>query len=427
MLAFYVLLIFLGLVFVGIPVAIALGISAFAFAIMLGIPYTILVQTLFTSVDNFSYIAIPLFMLVGNLMEAGGLSKRLVRFATSLFKKVPGSLGSITVAACAFFGAISGSASATTAAIGGMMVPEMLKNNYPRGYAGALAAVAGTLGAIIPPSIVMIIYAIVAEVSVTDMFIAGFVPGIIIAFGLIITNTIYAMVNKIDIVDKDVKISWNEVAASFWDAKWALLTPVIILGGIYSGIFTATECAVIGAVYSLIVGLFIYKGLTWKSTVKLFAKTCRTVGSVLIIVPMAIALGKLLTISRTPNEIGEWVLSLTNNPNVILLIVVGLVFIAGMFMDCAPIILILTPLFLPILKEMGVSPIHFGIVMTIGAMVAAVTPPVGVNLYVGQAIAEVDTMSIMKYAALFIGVVMILYIFITFNPWVSLVLLSLLN
>lgn len=427
MLALYVLLIFLGLVIIGFPVAIALGISAFAFASMLGLPYTVLVQVLFSSIDNFSYIAIPLFILVGNLMGVGGLSKKLVGFSTSFLKKIPGSLGSITVVSSGFFGSISGSASATTASIGGMMVPEMINKNYPRAYAGALVAVAGTLGAIIPPSIVMIIYAVVAEVSVTDMFIAGLLPGIIIALGLIITNTIYAKVKKIDIVDKDVKISLKEVGASFWDAKWALLTPVIILGGIYSGIFTATESAVVAVVYSLIVGKFVYKKLTWKTIIEVFGKTCRTVGSVLIIIPMAIALGKLLTISRTPNQLGEWVLSLTNNPNVILLIVVALVFIAGMFMDSAPLILILTPLFLPILVEMGVSPIHFGIVLTIGSMLAAVTPPVGVNLYIAQGVADVETLAIMKSATGFIGVLLVLYIFITFNPWISLALLSLFN
>ena len=424
MLALYVLLIFLGLALVGFPVAIALGVSSLAFAMMLDIPYSVIVQTLFTSVDNFSYIAIPLFMLVGNLMETGGLSRRLVRFARSFFKKVPGSLGSISVASCAFFGAISGSASATTASIGGMMVPEMIDKDYPKGYAGALVAVAGTLGAIIPPSIVMIIYAVVAEVSVTDMFIAGFLPGLIMALTLIITNTVYCMVMKIDVTDKKARVSLKEIIESFWDAKWALLTPVIILGGIYSGIFTATECAVIATIYSLIVGVFIHKELTISSIVKIFARTIRTVGMVLIVVPMAITLGKLLTISRVTNEIGNWVLTIADTPNGILLIVMLFVFIAGMFMDSAPIILIMTPIFLPILMGMGVSPIHFGIIMTVGSMMAAVTPPVGVNLFIGQGIAGVDTLTIMKYATGFIAVFMMAFIFIVLNPWVSLTLVS---
>ncbi len=424
MIALYVLLIFLGLSLIGFPIAISLGMSAFAFATMIDMPYSVISQTLFSSLNNFSYIAVPLFILVGNLMGAGGLSKRLVLFATSLFKKLPGSLGSIMVLACTFFGAISGSASATTASIGGMIVPEMIEKKYSRGYAGALSAISGTIGAIIPPSIVMIIYAVVAEVSVTDMFIAGILPGIIVGLGLIVTNTIYCVFKGIDISHKDSKVTLKEIRETFWDAKWALLTPVIILGGIYSGVFTATECSIIATIYSVIVGVFIYKELTWKDVVQVMLKTAKTVGSIMIIIPTAIALGKMLTISRTPVAIGEWVLSITNSANQILLMVVVIVFIAGMFMDSAPIILILTPLFLPILKDMGVSPIHFGIILTLGAMIGAVTPPVGVNLFVAQAIAEVDTIKIMKYALMFIAVFMLIYIFIVLNPWVSTILIT---
>lgn len=423
--ALYALLIFLALALIGFPIAISLGFASLAFAMMMNIPFSIISQTLFTSLDSYSYIAIPMFILVGNLMDSGGLSKRLVGFATSLCKKIPGSLGSILVASCAFFGAISGSASATTASIGGMLVPSMIDKKYPRGYAGALAAVSGTLGAMIPPSIVMIIYAVAAEVSVSDMFIAGFLPGILFAVVLIISNTVFTKIKKIDVVDPNVKFSWKEVGISLWNAKWALLTPVIILGGIYSGIFTATECSVIAAVYSLIIGVFVYKELKFKDLLRIFGKTFRTVGSVLIVIPFAIAFGKLLTISQTPAVIGSFVLSLTNNPNLILLMVVVLVFIFGMFMDSAPIILIITPLFLPILKSMGVSPIHFGIIMTMGSMIAAVTPPVGVNLFIGQGIANTGFVDIMKYAIPLILVQLAYYVFIALNPWISTSVLAL--
>lgn len=424
--ALITLAIFVALALIGFPVAISLGISSILFAILLGIPHTIIAQTLFTSIDNFSYIAIPMFMLVGNLMNTGGLSRRIVRFASSLLKKLPGSLGSIHIVACAFFGAISGSASATTAAIGGMLVPDMIEKNYPRGYSGALSAVSGTLGAIIPPSIVMIIYAVAAEVSVTDMFIAGFLPGILVALGLIVTNTIYTMRKGIDVADREAKVSFREVRETFWDAKWALLTPVIILGGIYSGFFTATECSVIACVYALIVGVFIHKEVTWKDLLAVMIKTCKTVGAVLIIIPTAIALSKLLTISMVPQQISAWILSMTNDPNTILLFVVLLVFIAGMFMDSGPIILIVTPLFLPMLKSLGVSPIHFGIVLTLGSMMAAVTPPVGVNLFIGQGIAKADTVSILKYAGMFIVIFLAMFVLITLNPWISTVVVNLL-
>lgn len=424
--ALYAFLIFLGLTFLGVPVAIALGAGTLAFAAFLDVPLTVVAQSAYTGIDSFTYIAIPLFVLVGNLMETGGLSRRLVAFASSLFKKIPGKLGSIMVASCAFFGAISGSASATTASIGGMMVPEMLDKKYPRGYAGALAAVAGTLGAMIPPSTVMIIYSLAAEVSVTEMFMAGFLPGIIMAIVLIIYNTVYAVTRKIDTSTKEDKVSFKEVGRTFWDAKWALFTPVIILGGIYSGIFTATECAVVAAVYAFVVGKFIYAELSWKDTFNALLKTCKTVGGVLIIVAMAIALGKLLTISQTTALVQEFILARTSDKNVIMLIIIFIVFIAGMFLDSAPIILIITPLFLPILKSLGVSPIHFGIVMTFGCMMANVTPPVGINLYIAMGIAKVDIVTIMKYTIPLIIAFMITYVCIMFIPEISLFLPNLL-
>ncbi len=427
MTALVILLFFLALAIFGIPIAYSLGIAALLFAYLADVQTSIVSQVTFTGLNNFSYIAVPLFILVGNLMETGGLSKRLVAFSSSILLKLPGSLGSIMVLSCAFFGAISGSASATTAAIGGMMIPEMNKKGYSSGYSGALGAISGTLGAIIPPSVVMIIYAVVAEVSVSDMFIAGFLPGIFVALALIATNTIYALVTGVDVAHPDIKMSFTSVRSTFWDAKWALFSPVIILGGIYSGVFTATEAAVVAVVYSFIVGFFIHKELTLSSIKTILLKTCKTVGAVIIIVPFATALARLLTISQTPLLIGSWVLTITHDPNMILLFVVLLVFITGMFLDATPIILIYTPLFLPILKNMGVSPIHFGIVITLGAMVGAVTPPVGVNLFIGQGIAKSDSLSTMKYACMFIAVFMAVYVWISMSPWVSHSLLTFLK
>ena len=414
-----IFIIFILLSFASFPIAISMGIAVTVLCLLTGVPLSIIPQTAFTSLNNFAYIAVPLFILVGNLMETGGLSRRIVKFSSSLLLKLPGSIGSITVLSSAFFGAISGSASATTAAIGGMLVPEMTKKGYPTGYSGALAAVSGTLGAMIPPSIVMIIYAITAEVSVGDMFIAGFLPGILLAIGFIIVNTIFAVIRKVDIPHGEAKFSWKEVAVSFWDAKWALLSPVLVLGGIYSGIFTATEAAVIATIYSLIVGLFIHKEVKVKDLMPIFSKTIKTVGSIIIIVPFASILGRLLTLNMVPQQIGFWALNLTDNVNVMMLLFVCLVTISGMFMDATPLILIFTPLFLPILMNMGISPIHFGIVLTLGAMLGAVTPPVGVNLFIGQAISKAKTIDIMKFAYFFIGVFFVFYVLITLNPWVS--------
>ncbi len=424
MIPLIILFLFIILTIIGFPLVYALGIATVIYTFIEGIPLSIVVQTAFTSLDNFSYVAVPLFIFVGNLMDTGGLSRRLIRFSTSILLKIPGSVGAITVLSCTFFGAISGSASATTAAIGGMMIPEMNKKQYPPGYSGALAATAGTLGAMIPPSIVMIIYAVVAEVSVTDMFIAGFIPGILIAIALIVFNILYALIKKIDIPHTKEKFSIKNITSAFWDAKWALLSPVIILGGIYSGVFTATEAAVIATIYSILVGMFIHKEITIHDCKHILIKTCKTIGKVIIIVPFASTLARLLTLNQVPQQIGNMVLSITQNPSIILLIVVLLVFLSGMFLDATPIILIYTPLFLPVLKNMGVSPIHFGIIITMGAMIGAVTPPVGINLFVAQGIAKVSSLDIMKHAVLFIVVFILLYIVITLIPWFSLVLLS---
>lgn len=421
------LLLFITCTLLGFSLVYALALSTLFFAFIEGIPLSILTQTAFTSLDNFTYVAIPLFLFVGNLMDSGGLSQKLIGFSSRLFSKVPGRLGAITVLSCAFFGAISGSASATTAAIGGMMIPEMHKQKYPPGYSGALAATSGTLGAMIPPSIVMIIYAVIAEVSVADMFIAGFLPGIIIALALIIANCVFALIKRIDVAHSSEKISFKNIMFSFWDAKWALLSPVIVLGGIYSGVFTATEAAVIATVYSFIVGVFIHREITRKEFMNIVSKTCKTIGAVIILIPFASTLARLLTLTQVPQQIGGFVLSITQNPSVILMIIIVLVFITGMFLDATPIILIYTPLFLPVLQSMGVSPIHFGIIITLGAMIGAVTPPVGINLFIAQGIAKVNSFSIMKYELCFIILFMLLYVFIALNPWISLSLISLLR
>ena len=412
-----IFILFIVLSFFGI--AIAIGVATVLFCLLSGVPLSIIPQMAFSSLDNFAYIAVPLFLLVGNLMETGGLSRRIVHFSTSLLRRLPGSLGSIQILSCAFFGAISGSASATTAAIGSMMVPQMTKKNYPTGYAGALAAIAGTLGAMIPPSIVMIIYAITAEVSVADMFLAGILPGLILAAGLIGVNTIYAISRKIDMPQQDARFAWKDLALSFWEAKWAMLSPVLVLGGIYSGVFTATEAAVIATVYSLVVGLWIHKELKLRDLFGIFAKTVRTVGSIIIIVPFAGVLGRLLTLNRVPQQIGLWAAQATQEPAEMLLLFILLLAVSGMFLDATPLVLIFTPLFLPILFKMGVSPIHFGIILTLGAMLGAVTPPVGVNLFIGQAISGARTLGIMKYALLFILVFLLLTVAIALNPWLT--------
>ncbi|MCE4935757.1 TRAP transporter large permease subunit [Aliivibrio fischeri] len=378
MLAFVVLL------FVGMPIAISIGMTT-AFALFLSdIPVSFIAQLSFSALDSFTYLAIPMFIMAGFVMETGGLSRRIVNFASSLVGRTAGGLGIVTVVACMFFAAISGSSPATVAAIGSMMVPSMIEKGYNRHFAGALTASAGSLGILIPPSIPMIIYAVTAEISIGDMFLAGFIPGAMIGTGLILV--VYWISKRRGYKGQDEDFSLQQVKTTLKEAKWALLTPIIILGGIYSGIFTATEAACITVIYTLIISLFVHKEMKFSDLRPVIVKAALTTGCVIIILGFATAFARYLTISQIPQMIGELILSYTNNATLILMIFVVLIMFTGLFIETAAQILIYTPLFLPILVQLGVSPYHFGIILIVGTELGLITPPVGVNLFVAKGI-----------------------------------------
>ncbi|MUL16993.1 TRAP transporter large permease [Aliivibrio fischeri] len=378
MLAFVVLL------FIGMPIAISIGMTT-AFALFLSdIPVSFIAQLSFSALDSFTYLAIPMFIMAGFVMETGGLSRRIVNFASSLVGRTAGGLGIVTVVACMFFAAISGSSPATVAAIGSMMVPSMIEKGYNRHFAGALTASAGSLGILIPPSIPMIIYAVTAEISIGDMFLAGFIPGAMIGTGLILV--VYWISKRRGYKGKDEDFSLQQVKTTLKEAKWALLTPIIILGGIYSGIFTATEAACITVIYTLIISLFFHKEMKFSDLRPVIVKAALTTGCVIIILGFATAFARYLTISQIPQMIGELILSYTNNATLILMIFVVLIMFTGLFIETAAQILIYTPLFLPILVQLGVSPYHFGIILIVGTELGLITPPVGVNLFVAKGI-----------------------------------------
>ncbi|ACH63559.1 MULTISPECIES: TRAP transporter large permease [Aliivibrio] len=378
MLAFVVLL------FIGMPIAISIGMTT-AFALFLSdIPVSFIAQLSFSALDSFTYLAIPMFIMAGFVMETGGLSRRIVNFASSLVGRTAGGLGIVTVVACMFFAAISGSSPATVAAIGSMMVPSMIEKGYNRHFAGALTASAGSLGILIPPSIPMIIYAVTAEISIGDMFLAGFIPGAMIGTGLILV--VYWISKRRGYKGQDEDFSLQQVKTTLKEAKWALLTPIIILGGIYSGIFTATEAACITVIYTLIISLFVHKEMKFSDLRPVIVKAALTTGCVIIILGFATAFARYLTISQIPQMIGELILSYTNNATLILMIFVVLIMFTGLFIETAAQILIYTPLFLPILVQLGVSPYHFGIILIVGTELGLITPPVGVNLFVAKGI-----------------------------------------
>ncbi|MGY0398970.1 MAG: TRAP transporter large permease [Ostreibacterium sp.] len=406
--------IFVVLLALGMPIAISIGMCTTFALILSGIPISFIAQTVFTSLDSFTYLAIPMFIMAGFVMEKGGLSKRIVAFASSLVGHITGGLGIVTVMACMFFAAISGSSPATVAAIGSMMIPSMINKGYDRHFSGALAASAGSLGILIPPSIPMIIYAVTAEISIGDMFLAGFIPGVMIGVGLIIV--VYIIAKKKGYKGQDEKFSLPRVKETFLAAKWALLTPVIILGGIYSGIFTATEAACITVIYTFIVSFFIHKEMTFKDLKPTISRAALTTGCVIIILGFATVFARYLTISMIPQMIGEAILKLTNNPTTILLVFVALIMFTGLFIETAAQILIYTPLFLPILVQLGISPFHFGIILIVGTELALITPPVGVNLFVAKGISGSSMIQLTRAVIPFLISMLLVQIALVFMP-----------
>ncbi len=390
-----VMVIFLVLIFLGMPIAATIGIATMAGFLASGVGLIQLTQICFTGLNNFTYIAIPLFILSGLIMERGGISQRLVDFCSSLVGGHTGSLGMITILACTFFGAVCGSAPATCAAIGSMMIPSMVKRGYDINYAGGLTSCAGSIGILIPPSIPMIIYAVTAEISVSDIFMAGFMPGILVALGLCIVNIVHCKRHPVG--DGDQPFSLSGLWISFRKAFWALLSPVIILGGIYAGVFTATEAAVVAVVYSLVISLFVYKEIKLSEVYTLFAGATITTGSILLLLGFATAFARYLTLKSIPNLVGQAILSVTSNPTLILCLFVVMIFFTGMFLETASQVLIYTPLFLPVLRQLGVDPLVFGLILVVGTAIGQVTPPVGLNLFVIKGITKTTLVDLSKH------------------------------
>ncbi len=418
------LLIFIGGLALNIPIAFALAISTVGVLFIQNIiPVDLVVQTYFTSADSFPLLAVPFFILAGDIMIYGGISKRLVNFSTKMVGNVSGALGIVTVFACMIFAAISGSAIATVAAIGGIMIPAMVKEGYEVGFAASLASTSGSLGPVIPPSISFILYGIISGVSITDMFIAGIIPGIVI--GLCLMIFVYIVSKKYKFGTIQSKVTMKEKWEAFNEAKWSLLIPIIILGGIYGGFFTPTEAAVITCDYGLIIGIFVYKEINAKQLWQIFRKSAITVGSICILLGAATALGKILTIENIPQLIAQTITDISTNPIVVLIIINVFLLIVGMFIDVTPALILLTPLLLPVAKTVGVSPVHFGIVMVFNLVIGMSTPPIGVNMFVASKISNIGVEKMFKWLYPCIGVLIIALATITFIPQLSTFLPSL--
>lgn len=396
---------FFGLMLIGAPISVALGCSALAAMWYLGDNPIKMVQMAWSSVGSFPLMALPSFILAGALMEAAGLSRRLINVAEALSGSFTGGISAATVMACLFFGAISGSGPATTAAVGMLMIPAMARAGYSRGYAASITAAAGGLGIIIPPSIPMVIFGISAmgmqppveaiekfgsfqTVSISKLFVAGFFPGVVLAGSLLIAN--WFRCRRAGYHGSSEPLSIRKIAKACYSGFWALMAPVVILGGIYSGLFTPTEAAIVAIFYTLFVGGVIYRELDFSAVTSALETTTWLAGRVLLVLFTATIFGRILVENGVPAVIAEGMLSLTNNLYVIWALVIGFLLIVGMFMETLAAIMILVPVMLPVAYQMGIDPVHFGIVMICTLSIGFQTPPLGENLFIAAGISNVS-------------------------------------
>ena len=409
------------LMMIGSPIAVALGVATMVtMTATTNISLTTMSTACLSGLDSFPLMAIPFFMLAGNLMKSGGISRRILDIADAVVGWVTGSVGMVTVVASMFFAALSGSSPATVTAIGGITIPEMKEEGYDPAYATAITAAAGTIGVIIPPSIPFVIYGVAAQCSISDLFLAGIIPGILIGVVLMIVNYVTAKKHGFG---HTKKFHAGHLLRTLGDSIWALLVPVIILGGIYGGIFTPTESAVAAILYSIFVGVFIYHELDLKSILEAFKETALINGQTTFLVGISMAFARFLTMSQVPGTLAKGILGISN-PIAILLVINLFLLVVGCFIDNISSTVILTPILLPIVAGIGMSPIQFGIVMTVNLAIGFITPPYGCNLFFASAISNVSVVDIAKKILPMIGVMLIVLMALTFIPALSIGILD---
>ena len=417
---------FLFFVFSSLPIAVAIGSAVVCFTLvhpMGGLSFV--AQNMYSALNSFPLMAVPFFMLTGTIMEVGGLSQRLVSVANKLVGGATSGLAMVTIVACMFFGAISGSAPATVAAIGCIMVPQMVKHGYSREFGAGLIATAGGLGIIIPPSIPLVIYGICTTTSIGDLFLAGIGPGILVGLALMIPA--FFIGKKRGYKGTGEAFDAKAFAKAAWEAKFALFVPVLILGGIYGGIFTPTEASIVGVVYAFAISMFVYKELKLNQLMKMFATNAALVGTIFLLFGTANSLSFLVSATDLPNRMSELLFGITENKYAILFIINGFLLITGMIMDTMSANLIFSPLLLAIVQPLGVDPVHFGIVITINLALGFVTPPMATNLFLTSTLTGVPIGKIVRESFPFIVAMLVALTLITVFPQISLYPLSLLR
>lgn len=414
---------FVILLALSVPIAFSIGIATtltMLFTISSGPAVTTVAQRMATGIDSFALLAIPFFILSGQLMGQGGIARRLIDFAKVLVGMLPGGLAHVNVLASMFFGSISGSAVAATSAIGGFMIPIMNKEGYDKNFSAAVTVTASTTGLLIPPSNVLIVYSLASGgVSIAALFIAGYLPGILVGLGLIGVSTIIALLRKYPVGEKQSVI---QGVKKFLDAIPSLLLVVIVIGGIIAGIFTATEASAVAVLYSLLLSVVVYREVNVSQLPQILLKTVETTAIVMLLIGTSSAMSWILSYENIPQNISETLIALTNSKIIILLIINLLLLIVGTFMDMTPAVLIFTPIFLPVVMQLGITPLHFGIMMVLNLCIGLCTPPVGSVLFVGCGIANTSIAGITRSLLPFYAVMVLVLMLVTYIPWITLVL-----
>jgi C4-dicarboxylate transporter, DctM subunit len=402
-----------------VSVAVSIGLSAIVGIQISNVNMLISVKEMFSSINKFPLAAIPFFILAGNIMETGGISRRLVEFAKSIVGGVQGGLPMTCVLTCMIFAAVSGSSVATTFAVGAILIPALIKHGYPTPYAAALQATSAELGVIIPPSIPLILYGVSAEVSIGELFIAGFGPGLLIGGALMLFVYVYCRIKGYGKTDGEGRLSFGKAT---WQAGWALMMPVIILGGIYGGIFTPTEASAVAVFYALVVGMVIYREIKIADLYKILKKSVISSAVIMFIIANAGLFAFLITRAGVPDAIGQYLKEVLQSPAMFLLGVNAALFVIGMFIETSAAIIVLAPILAPVAMHFGIDPVHFGLIMVVNLALGMITPPFGVNLFAACTVARISLDRIIPYLLPFVLVILGCLMLITYIPAISLTL-----
>lgn len=416
---------FLFLLAIGVPIAVSIGLSSM-FTLMISVPsivaFTTIAQRMATGLDSFALLAIPFFVLSGQLMNRGGIARRLIDFAKVLVGGLPGGLAFVNILACMLFGAISGSAAAAASAIGGFMTPRMEEEGYDKSFGAAVNIASSTTGLVIPPSNILIVYSLASGgVSITALFLAGYVPGILLGLSLMIVAGVISVMKKYKTGEW---VGIGEGFRKFLDALPSLALLVVVIGGIVAGIFTATEASAIAVLYTLVLS-GLYKEITTKDIPIVLLDTVKTTAIVMLLIGASMGMSWVMAYENIPQEVSNFLVGLSDNPIVILIVINLILLFVGIFMDMTPAVLIFTPIFLPVITRLGMDPIHFGIVMVLNLCVGLCTPPVGSVLFVGCGVANISIQKVIKPLLPMFGAMLIVLLLVTFWPALTLWLPSL--